>query len=60
MLLKSTRSEDKVEILAGIPDKDAFDANVQDMLFLELFPAWESCDVERQMEYAGSLAILEG
>merc|ERR1712217_83891 len=47
--MEATRPEDKEEILAGIPDHEAFNDRLQELLFQELFPAWSSLDAELQM-----------
>jgi len=58
MNMEATREEDKKEILAGIPDKDAFDATVQRLLLQELIPCWEHFDDKEQLSRAGRLARL--
>jgi hypothetical protein len=54
--MDATRPEDKAEILAGIPDKDDFDANVQQLIFNQLIPAWQNFDDMEQMSRVGRLA----
>merc|ERR1712151_111486 len=38
--MEASCAEDKINILAGIDDTDAFNAHLQHLLFDELFPTW--------------------
>jgi len=48
--MESSRPEDKGEILDSIPDKDAFNARLQRLLFEDLLPAWYDLNGLEQME----------
>mmetsp|Transcript_75976 Transcript_75976/g.210995 ORF Transcript_75976/g.210995 Transcript_75976/m.210995 type:complete len:773 (-) Transcript_75976:269-2587(-) len=47
--MEASRLEDKEEILRSIPDKAAFDANLQRLLFQDLLLAWHRLDAMEQM-----------
>eukprot|EP00927_Polykrikos_kofoidii_P006463 TRINITY_DN12613_c0_g2_i1.p1 TRINITY_DN12613_c0_g2~~TRINITY_DN12613_c0_g2_i1.p1 ORF type:complete len:634 (-),score=62.37 TRINITY_DN12613_c0_g2_i1:373-2043(-) len=57
--MESSLPEDKVEILASIPDIPAFNERLQVMLFDELLPAWESLDDEEVAECIGQFVRWE-
>merc|ERR1712066_1176417 len=38
--MQASRQEDKDEILRSIPDVDAFNADLQRLIFQDLLPAW--------------------
>ena len=51
--MKASRPEDVVEILAKIPDKEAFNAKLQELIFdsnVGLVAAWKNADALQQME----------
>ena len=51
--MKASRPEDVVEILAKIPDKKAFNAKLQELIFdsnVGLLAAWKNADALQQME----------
>ena len=50
--MKASRPEDVVEILAKIPDKDAFNTKLQELIFDSngLLTAWKNADALQQME----------
>merc|ERR1712070_652456 len=54
--MDATRPEDKAEILAGIPDKDVFDQDIQRLIFEELIPAWKSFDDLEQLSHVARIA----
>ena len=56
--MKASRPEDVVEILAKIPDKDAFNAKLQELIFdsnVGLVAAWKNADALQQMEEVSHL-----
>ena len=56
--MKASRPEDVVEILAKIPDKEAFNAKLQELIFdsnVGLVPAWKNADALQQMEEVSHL-----
>ena len=51
--MKASRTKDMVEILAKIPDKKAFNAKLQELIFdsnVGLLAAWKNADALQQME----------
>jgi hypothetical protein len=54
--MKATRPEDKEEILAGIPDKAAFDESVQRLIFDDLIPSWKCFDDSEALSRIGRRA----
>ena len=56
--MKASRPEDVVEILAKIPDKEAFNAKLQELIFdsnVGLVAAWKNADALQQMEEVSHL-----
>ena len=56
--MKASRPEDVVEILAKIPDKEAFNAKLQELIFdsnVGLVAAWKNADTLQQMEEVSHL-----
>ena len=56
--MKASRPEDVVEILAKIPDKEAFNAKLQELIFdsnAGLVAAWKNADALQQMEEVSHL-----
>ena len=56
--MKASRPEDVVEILAKIPDKEAFNAKLQALIFdskVGLVAAWKNADALQQMEEVSHL-----
>eukprot|EP00434_Breviolum_minutum_P041575 symbB.v1.2.036984.t1/scaffold5348.1/size28215/2 len=56
--MKASRPEDVVEILAKIPDKEAFNAKLQELIFdsnVGLLAAWKDADALQQMEEVSHL-----
>ena len=56
--MKASRPEDVVEILAKIPDKEAFNAKLQELIFdsnVGLLAAWKDADASQQMEEVSHL-----
>ena len=53
--MAATRKEDVREILEGIPDKDAFNRQLQSLIFEKLIPAWSSLDSREQMSIIGRI-----
>lgn len=53
--MKASRPEDVAEILSKIPDKDAFNARLQDMIFGQsgLLPCWTCLDGEQKLVHIG-------
>ena len=58
--MKATRPEDVAQILAGIPDKAAFNAKLQSLLFHTLLPQWRNLDAREQMAVIGRIARWQG
>eukprot|EP00434_Breviolum_minutum_P011546 symbB.v1.2.010181.t1/scaffold664.1/size175145/1 len=51
--MKASRTKDMVEILAKIPDKEAFNAKLQELIFdsnVGLLAVWKNADALQQME----------
>jgi len=57
--MKASRPEDIVEILAAIPDKVAFNDQLQALLFENLIPNWNNLDVQEQMVVIGRIALSD-
>ena len=56
--MKASRPQDVVEILAKIPDKEAFNAKLQELIFdsnVGLVAAWKNADALQQMEEVSHL-----
>ena len=53
--MRATRPEDIQEILAGIPDKAAFNVELQRLLFETLIPNWCNLNIQEQMLVAGKI-----
>ena len=56
--MKASRPEDVVEILAKIPDKEAFNSRLQELIFdsnVGLLAAWKNADALQQMEEVSHL-----
>ena len=56
--MKASRPEDVEEILAKIPDKEAFNAKLQELIFdsnVGLVAAWKNADTLQQMEEVSHL-----
>jgi len=53
--MQATRPEDVQEILAGIPDKDLFNASLQTLIFKTLLFNWRTIGKDEQAEVIGRL-----
>ena len=53
--MQATREEDRLEILAKIPNHEDFNAHLQKLLFEDLFPAWRCLDVALQLDRMGHM-----
>ena len=54
--MQASRLEDIAEILASIPDKEAFNSGLQTLLFDKLIPNWHNLDACEQMAVVGRVA----
>merc|ERR1712228_1062881 len=53
--MRASRVEDVVEILAMIPDHEAFNTRLQTLIFEDLLPHWRSQDALEQVARAGRI-----
>jgi len=56
--MEATRPEDKAEILAAIPDKEAFDSDMQRMLFSDLLPSWKGSHLSVSLSLCLCIQLL--
>jgi len=54
--MQASRPEDIEEILAGIPDKELFNRNLQNLIFEKLLPTWHNLDAQDQSAIVGRVA----
>merc|ERR1712167_514777 len=54
--MTASRLEDVADILAGIPDKDAFNQQLHILIFDKLIPQWRNLDAHEQMHTLGRIA----